>query len=156
MHPDWENTSLGTMRLSEGRLEAEVNSERRARRLRKEIERRLKDRVVFLKQETLSVEAMLKGKGGEMSAAERREQEALQNHPEMKARMREMAERHWAAWLDRPVPALGGVTPREAARTPLGRERLEALFAEFEARNRHAPPEQRVDLARLRKELGLR
>jgi hypothetical protein len=66
-----------------------------------------------------------------------------------------MAERHWAAWFDHPVPALGGVTPREAARTPLGRERLEALFGEFAARNRHAPPEQRVDLAQLRRELGL-
>ena len=41
LHPEWENTALGTMKLSEGRLEAEVNSERRARRLRKEIERRL-------------------------------------------------------------------------------------------------------------------
>src|SRR5260370_811913 len=37
----WENTILGNIRMSEGRLVAEVNSAERARKLRKEIEDRL-------------------------------------------------------------------------------------------------------------------
>src|SRR5262249_42309202 len=37
----WDNTILGRIRISEGLVTAEVNSENRAKRLRKEIEKRL-------------------------------------------------------------------------------------------------------------------
>jgi hypothetical protein len=69
--------------------------------------------------------------------------------------MREMNERHWAGWLDDRVPALGNVTPREAAKSRRGRERLEALLADFAWRAKATPPDQRPALARLRKSLGL-
>ena len=164
VHSEWDNTILGTMRLRGEHLEAEVNSERRARRLRKEIERRLRDRVLFLKQETTSAEAMLGDRGlegvvpGEHDRgreAARLEREALLQHPEVRARMREMAERHWKAWMDQPIPTLGGQTPRQAARTPLGRERLEALLTDYETHDPIGDPALRADVARLRQELGL-
>jgi hypothetical protein len=155
MHPDWENTSLGTITVGSTRLEADVNSERRARRLRKEIQRRLGDRILFLRQETLGVEALLQEQDGPEAIAARREHDALQKRPEVRARMREMEERHWEAWVDQPVPALGGLTPRAAAATPLGRERLEALLADFEDGNRRREPHLRADLAKLRQVLGL-
>jgi hypothetical protein len=69
--------------------------------------------------------------------------------------MREMEERHWAAWMDQPVPALGGLTPRAAAVTPLGRERLEALLGDYEFRNKQREPDERADMSWLRKALGL-
>jgi hypothetical protein len=155
MHPDWENTSLGTITVGSMRLEAEVNSERRARRLRKEVERRLRDQVLFLRQETTSVEALLRERDGAETLAARKEHDDLQKHPEVRARLQEMEERHWKAWLDQPVPALGGLTPRAAAATPIGRERLEALLNEFEFRNRQRDPGQRADIGRLRRALGL-
>ena len=155
VHTEWENTSLGTIRVSSTRLEAEVNSERRARRLKKEVERRLRDRVLFLRTETTSVEALLRERDGSEAVVAEPEDEILQQHPEVRARMREMEERHWEAWLDQPVPALGGVTPRVAATTPLGRERLEALLSDFEFRNRQRNPDQRADIGRLRQALGL-
>jgi hypothetical protein len=43
-------------------------------------------------------------------------------------------QRHWDEWLDVRVPALGHLTPREAAATPDGRTRLLALLDEFEWR----------------------
>jgi len=67
-----------------------------------------------------------------------------------------MEERHRKAWLDQPVPALGGLTPRAAAATPLGRERLEALLADYAYRDRQREPDERVDIEDLRKLLGLR
>ncbi len=155
IHTEWENTSLGPIRVASTRIEAEVNSERRARQLRKEVERRLRDRVLFLRQETTSVEALLRERDGSETVAARKEYDDLQKHPEVRARLREMEERHWEAWLDQLVPALGGLTPRAAAATPIGRERLEALLNDFAFRNRQRDPGQRTDIGRLRRALGL-
>ena len=156
VHKDWDNTSLATMTVMKGVISAEANSERRARRVRKEIERRLRGAVVFLRQETLSIEALLREdmQGGRLAPSS--EHEALQRQPEVRARLREMNQRHWEAWLDHPVPALGGLSPRAAAKSPLGRERLAALLADFEDRNRRQEPDQRVDIDWLRRELDLK
>jgi hypothetical protein len=45
----------------------------------------------------------------------------------------QLQHRQWA-WIDLPVPALNGQTPRQAATTPQGRQRLEALLEDFEWR----------------------
>ena len=55
--------------------------------------------------------------------------------PEQFAELEEEFQRQqWEAWVDQPVPALNNRTPREAARSAGGRERLEALLADFEWR----------------------
>ena len=51
--------------------------------------------------------------------------------PELREIEEDLAHRHWEQWLDTRVPALGNKTPRQAARSAGGRERLEALLAEF-------------------------
>ncbi len=156
VHKEWENTSLGAIKVTSTGLEAEVNSERRATRLRKEIERRLRGEVLFLRQETTSVEALLREQPPEGQTGGRPDDIALKKHPEVRARLRQMEERHWEAWLDEPVPALGGLTPRAAAATALGRERLEALLADYAYRERKREPDERVDIEDLRERLGLR
>jgi hypothetical protein len=51
---------------------------------------------------------------------------------------------------------LRGKTPRQAAKDPIGRELLESLFLDFDSRNSRLEDEsQRVDVAKLRQELGL-
>ena len=48
------------------------------------------------------------------------------------------------------------MTPRKAAKSPRGRELLESLLLDFEGRNMDEPDDmQRVDVAALRKELGM-
>jgi hypothetical protein len=101
------------------------------------------------------VEVLLRKQRSGDRMAPNPDHEALQRQPEVRARLREMHERHWQAWLDEPVPALGGLTPRAATGSPLGRERLEALLADFEDRNRRQEPDERVDVSGLRRELGL-
>jgi hypothetical protein len=61
-------------------------------------------------------------------------------------------------WLDEPVPALEGRTPRQAARDEEGRVHLEALLREFEhlADRARARGDAAPDVARLRMELGMR
>ena len=64
--------------------------------------------------------------------------------------MRQQEER----WLDESVPALGGLTPRQAADDPTRREQLVALLREFRP---HPSPlgAATFDTGRLREALGL-
>ena len=80
--------------------------------------------------------------------------EELQLIPEIQEQLQEMAEQHWKAWLDTPLPALKEQTPREAAETTLGRERLEALLLQFEQRN-ESPQPFSPDVEALRQSLGM-
>jgi len=69
--------------------------------------------------------------------------------------MRQIQEQMEDRWMNEPVPALAGLTPRQAAADPTRREQLERLLASFEEKG-PAPPGMftfRVD--RLRRELGM-
>lgn len=82
--------------------------------------------------------------------------DAIASFPGGREQLREHMARHWKAWLDQPVPTLRDQTPREAARTPLGRELLEALLYDYEWSSRRLPdPAFAPDVAALRRELGL-
>lgn len=146
LHRDWDNTTLGWMDIDGASLTASVNSSRRAKRLRREIEKRLAGRVMFVRLVEESVEAMM--------AKVRAEDPPPDDPPppEVAAQLAEMMDRHWDTWLDEPVPALQGQTPREAAATAAGRERLNVLLDDFEWR---ATDEHPVPIARLRTALGL-
>jgi hypothetical protein len=61
---------------------------------------------------------------------------------------------HEDRWVDERVPALGGLTPREAAADPTRREQLLALLDEMDA-IRVPPPGRGMDVGRLRKLLDL-
>jgi hypothetical protein len=156
VHREWENTSLGTIEIDGRRLTVSVNSEQRARKIRGLLAKRLGDTAVFARQQVESIEALLdKEEGHEPSRRELAQNEALQALPEVREMMRAQSERHWAAWLEEKVPALGNLTPREAAKTPAGRERLEALLAEFAWRAKTTPSEQRPNITALRATLRM-
>ena len=73
----------------------------------------------------------------------------------------ELTRQAHTTWLDEHIPALDGMTPREAAADPTRREQLERLLAELGASDRSADalPEGftafTYDVAALRHELGL-
>jgi SEC-C motif len=68
----------------------------------------------------------------------------------------QLQERFEKRWCDEHVPALGGITPRDAAVDPSRREALERLLAELERANLRQPEEAiAMRPARLRKMLGL-
>jgi hypothetical protein len=59
-------------------------------------------------------------------------------------------------WCDEGVPALNGLTPRQAAADPSRRETLERLLGEFERMDGDLPPQgMTMRPARLREMLGL-
>ncbi|MGE0305930.1 MAG: YecA family protein [Acidimicrobiia bacterium] len=78
----------------------------------------------------------------------------------------ELSRQAQAQWLVDKIPALGGLTPRQAAADPIGREQLERLLAEFDRQdeqlgNLASGPAAMIggpityDTAALRRELGL-
>jgi hypothetical protein len=157
LHKEWDNTTLGTMEIDGDRLTIQVNSTRRARRIEREIAKRLGDDAVLVARTADTADKLL----GEHEATPRDrldtlEEEQLAQQPEVQEFLRQQAERHWDAWLDTRLPALGNRTPRQAARTPDGRERLEALFTELNWRDERARNAMSPDVPALRARLGLR
>jgi hypothetical protein len=61
---------------------------------------------------------------------------------------------HYDRWLDESIPALDGQSPREAVRSPGGRERVEALLKDFEE-TLGQDPRFAPDVGELRRKLGL-
>jgi hypothetical protein len=75
--------------------------------------------------------------------------------PEITTAVREFRAKHMRAWIDESIPALDGLTPREAARTPRGRSALELLLKDIERHESRLPPDQQIDLSWLRPALGV-
>jgi hypothetical protein len=75
--------------------------------------------------------------------------------PEIQTLEAALMEKHWDAWIDTKVPALGSRTPRQAAKTAKGRERLEALLSDFSRSADQRSSVFQPALGDLRRRLGL-
>ena len=135
-HADWEGTILGVLRISGRSLVVEVNSEKRATKIRHEIERRLGILVVHQKTVTQDPEAALKKRSrartDPRSASKGASEQAGAEVTEaLQAEMQRWAEN----WIYQKVPALGGLTPLEAVDDPDGKEIIESLLLEWDRRS---------------------
>ncbi len=151
------NTVNGRLSIMGNELSIEVNSRERADAIQRKIKRRLGKNVTLRGMEELQPELPGASPLSQLSEAEQQE---LMNSPEVRQQIEAMSQQHWAQWLDDSLPALRGKTPREAARTPEGRERLEALFDEFAYRDEQLSQagtmnDFKAPIGALRKELGL-
>ncbi|MFZ4580680.1 MAG: hypothetical protein ACOYOB_20025, partial [Myxococcota bacterium] len=75
--------------------------------------------------------------------------------PEVAAVMREFRQAHMHEWVDEPIPALDGKTPREAAKDRKLRPRLIALLDQFDNSEARTPEDHRIDWSWARRELGV-
>jgi len=154
---DWDNTTLGTLRVNESRLVVQVNSARRRRRLEKEIAKHLGSAATLVETAVTDISEVLveRRRSASASLASLQSEDIAPSSPELQAIEAELARKHWDAWLDTKVPALGNKTPRQAAKSTAGRERLEALLASYGEnrvgrRNALAP-----DVPALKQKLGM-
>lgn len=153
------STTLATITISSSRLAVEVNSERRSKLVQREIRKRLGDEAVLLRTEIRSHEGLMKelAKGDSKPQSESDHDRLMKESPEARAFMKGFMEQHWAEWPDKPIPALRGMTPRQAAKDPEGRELLESLLMDFELQNERKTDEfLKVDIEKLRRELGMK
>ena len=149
-HPEWENTVLGTAWVSDGALKVETNSLRRADALRARLGEALGELVRHRTRDHTDPRAFFR------NPAEHREPEPLEPaSPEVQAVLREQKERHYARWIDVPLPALDEHTAREAVRTARGRERVDLLLKDLENREARQPAGVRFDFGPIRRALGL-
>lgn len=153
----WDNTTLGTLRVNESQLVVEVNPARRRRRIEKEIAKYLGSTATLVDTTITDLAEALE---------QRRQSPSFQpSHllapadsprpAELQAIEAELARKHWDAWLDTKVPALGNRTPRQAAKTSSGRERLEALLADYSQKSLSGRNAFEPDIVALKQKLGL-
>ncbi len=152
-----QTTVKGNLNISPDKLIIDVNSQKRADVVKRKITRRLGKRATFITSVIQSTEKMMEvaqQSGNRKTAQASNELEAS---PEVQAMLKEMGIQHWQKWLDSSIPALKDKTPRQAAKSSKGRERLEALFLQFEgmSSDRAAEPFE-PDIDFLRNELGMK
>ena len=159
-HAQWSKTILGEIKIDGARLTAEINSEERAEAFKQEMKRRLGDRAEFRHAVVSSLEKTLEdlennpqGPEARRFARTKRSNDKLNDSPEARRLIKEAADKHWSGWLDTSLPALKDETPRQAAKTEKGRERLEALLWQFEQQKTGKPFDP--DLNALRRQLGI-
>jgi hypothetical protein len=152
----WDNTVLGHLKLSPGLLVADVNSRKRAEKLRWEIEDRLRLGVVHKETSVQTSEEMLeqiRGRAPEQRQEDAAQAKLLKDHA-AQAVLRDFLQKETDAWIHKKLPALGGRTPLQAVKDPDMREIVEALLLDFE---RHAatsyPPGAAPDFSAIRKRL---
>ena len=98
-------------------LVVQVNSDKRSKRIQKEITKRLGERAVLIRTETESHEGLMK-KATERIEEGKPEKETdhqrlMRESPEARALLKGMMDKHWSTWPDIPLPALKGMTPRD-------------------------------------------
>src|SRR5438132_1045487 len=148
MHKDWENTVIARAWVSEETLKLESNSIARADELRCRIEEACTGLLRHRAREHSDPLAL-----AERSPPSEPEGELP---PGVQQRLvRDLKERHYADWPDQPLPALGGKTPRDAARTRRGRAQVDLLLRQFEYGEGRLPAAERFDISSLRARLGL-
>lgn len=144
---------LGALLIDGNRLVASVDSEGRAASIREEIEKRLGPDVRYESSVIEPLEMALSPAGPGL------EPDLLDDpfsHPELAEQVHAHLAELWSNWFDEPIPALDDQTPREAARTPVGRELLETLFDGYETLRAQLPDSAPgPDVAAMRRELGM-
>ncbi len=133
MHPHWDNTIMGRLRISGHSMEVEVNSANRAKKITGEIEKRLGMMATLTStRKQTPEEAIQESKkrraAGETSDSQKTSVLDGEAQREFQAIMQEEAE----AWIHARIPALGGYTPLEAVADPDGREIVEGLLLDWE------------------------
>jgi len=116
--------NLGTIHVWEKRMEMECLSEGRLSRLRRIVEDALGPEVRFEGVKIKDTESLFK---------EEHVREDLKplSGKEFEAFRKEAVRDYIREWITEPVPALGGISPREAVRTEQGKEKVKELLKVF-------------------------
>ncbi len=152
-NPDAEEpcTLLGTLRIQDNRLTAEVNSRERADALKALLGGKLGAHARFRLDEVQTPEQAMAAQDRTTAV-----EPIPQDEPELQAMLSEYLERHYRTWMDTALPALNGRTPREAVADPDGREQVRALLQRIERDGQRNQPAVDPSIMRmLREGLGL-
>src|SRR6266498_1899744 len=142
----------GRVRLDGDVVEIQTNSAERLRRLERLVRSAAPGARLLGREQRTAEEAMASLDASEAAPPTALPPEAVAGA--LEAFMAEQEER----WIDEPIPALGGRSPRQAAADQARRPALEALLDDFDWMDAQAGPSDMgrgMDNARLRKLLGV-
>ena len=149
----WTNTIVGSGTIGADTLILETNSSTRGAALLRRVRKACPDLLTRLSQDYRSAEHLLRQRVKHPRGAD--EAPPMAHEPEVLEMLRKFKERTSRGWMDVMVPALGGLTPRAAARSAKWRPTLEVLVKEMEQAEERCPAGERIDLSFLRGELRL-
>ena len=133
---DDEQIVRARLHLDASSLHVSTSSEARADRVLAEVHRHLPDaRVHQDRRAPLDAALLSEAKGRGLNAfpiGDRFLDDEVEVTPELEAALDSMQEQFERRWCDEHVPALGGLTPREAVADPTRREQVERLIATLE------------------------
>ena len=155
-YPDAPRTVFGHFYIKGGRLIAETNSRERAVRLRSKLKEHLLSLIAYEKTLYRDPYDMPELSPEEIEAHERVSRE-LNSRPEIQEAIKKHLEHHYFnEWPKTKLPALGGLSPLQAARSEKERVKLEALIDDID-RLHNAPTSEmpKIDTDKLRRLLGL-
>lgn len=141
------NATIATLCLDGEELVGDVNSDRRSSELRALVASATPD-AELVADDTRPIEEALEDVDPDDAP-----EPFDQRDPELRRAIEEFIVEHEQRWLDEPIPALGGSTPRAAAADPVGREQLVRLLDSFPGPSPDSPGT--FDPDRLRQALGL-
>ncbi|HZX10396.1 MAG TPA: hypothetical protein VFG01_05550, partial [Acidobacteriota bacterium] len=155
-YPDAPRSVLGRFRIQGDRLIAETNSKERALRLRSKLKGHLRKLISY--EKTLYRDPY---DFPELSPEERKAQEneykEFNSRPEVQKAMKKHLEHHYfVEWPKTKLPALGNLTPLQAAKRKKERAQLIALIDDIE-QSQDTPYSEmpKININKLRKILGL-
>ena len=129
-------TVYGQITIEATTLTVEVNSDKRAKKFKSELKKRMKSGWIYKTTVIESVESAMRKKeeAERLGSPFRNPEPALsaEEHPEIKVLLEKQMKAHWADWIHKPLPALSGKTPLLAMKTKDGREMVQALITQFE------------------------
>jgi hypothetical protein len=156
--PEDPRTSLGRFRFKDGMLIAETNSRERAAHLECKLVGHFPGMLKLEKTLYRDLDDIPPLSPGEIEKS-RREDDELNAQPEVQEALKRYQEHYYfEKWPRAKVPALGNITPIQAAKTEAGRRKLEDLLEYYERlQDAQEPAKHRpkLDLNKLRSLLGL-
>ncbi len=146
---------LGRVEVNGNKLKLECNSLKRKARWTKLLESL--GRLKYIGGEEKPGDQLVKEawlKGGQSKDTEESSKVLA---PELREVMAQSQAEHYGHWPDSPLPALGGLTPKQAVKTPAGRQRVIDLIRgiEYSHRQSKSPYDISYDWNKLRRNLGL-
>jgi hypothetical protein len=144
--------SVGFIRVLADHCRAEANSVRRADRLHAQLVERVGDLVAYQGRERKDIRQPQEQPASPRPAKEPPPPEVMELLHE---RVRQIQTEHLERWVDMPIPALNGQTPRQAATNREGRKQVRLLLKEMAYSQARAPAERRISLDFVYAELGL-
>ena len=146
------DTILGSIVIAEDSMTIDVNSENRADRIMNIIHEALGERAQY---RTTSFKPLFDPEGEPEDGGGQDFHDMVMQDPAVREQLEQRFLEHWTKWVDEPIPALAGETPRAAMGTSAGQEKVEALIRGAELSLNPDMDMQRKGLEHARKVLGL-